>query len=81
MRRLPRDDDVPLGVRSVARPRACRSALVWASGALTSTTDAVKIYNNDEDGTLVDVEGGDDPAEWEFEYTATSASSSPSGPT
>jgi hypothetical protein len=51
-------------------------ALVWdveASGALTSTTDAVKIYNNDEDGTLVGtLKGGDDPAEWEFEYTATS---------
>ena len=46
---------------------------VEASGALTSTTDAVKIYNNDEDGTLVGtLKGGDDPAEWEFEYTATS---------
>ena len=51
-------------------------ALVWdveASGALTSTTDAVKIYSNDEDGTLVGtLKGGDDPAEWEFEFTATS---------
>ena len=51
-------------------------ALVWdveASGALTSTTDAVKIYNDDEDGTLVGtLKGGDDPAEWEFEFTSSS---------
>ena len=44
---------------------------VEASGALTSTTDAVKIYQND--GTLVGtLKGSDDPAEWEFDFSATS---------
>ena len=55
-------------------------ALVWdveASGALTSTTDAVKIYQQGADGepsgdAVATLKGGDDPADWDFDFSATS---------
>ena len=72
--------EVPPGLKGLSF-----KATFWdveASGALTSTTDAVKIYNDDEDGTLVGtLKGGDDPAEWEFEFTSTASSSPSSRPT
>jgi len=55
-------------------------APVWdveASGTLTSTTDAVEIYQQGDDGApsgdaVATLKGGDDPADWDFDFSATS---------
>ena len=50
---------------------------VEASGALTSTTDAVKIYRQGADGepsgdAVATLKGGDYLADWDFDFSATS---------
>ena len=50
---------------------------IEASGALTSTTDAVKIYQQGADGepsgdAVATLKGGDDPMDWDFDFSATS---------
>ena len=55
-------------------------APVWdveASGTLTSTTDAVEIYQQGDDGApsgdaVATLKGGDDPMDWDFDFSATS---------